>query len=231
MRIGNTTLPSNRLPILLLDVARIYQAYPKPIIHDAHKDDDLAKLLGYSSSHNGAYWNRLSAMKYYGLLEGRPHVRLTELAKKLTTARNERERSGAYFEAVCNIVLWRELYKRHKFTLPKQNLWKSIAEITECTSTLARTVEPFVRGAFEVDTNSVRTYTFEPPSGVLQVEVSPGTPPVETSAENAQIEIRAGPYYYRMPFTAEDLRAAIEILKAIKAPERKPGQPKAASST
>ena len=82
-----------------------------------------------------------------------------------------------------------------------------------------------------MDINSIRAYNFEPPSGVLQIGVTSGTPQVETEPENMQIEIRAGPYYYRMPFTAEDLRAAIEILKAIKAPERKSGQPKTASST
>lgn len=211
-------------------MARIHQDYPKPIIRDAHKDDDLARLLGYSSSHNGAYWNRLSAMKYYGLVEGRPHVRLTELAKKLTTTQDEVERSTACFEAVCNIVLWRELYKRHKFTLPKQNLWKSILEITECTPTLARKVESFVRGAFEVDTNNIRAYNFGAPSGVMQIGVTSGTQ-VEIGGESMQIEIRAGPYYYRMPFTAEDLKAAIEMLKGIKAPERQSGQPKAATST
>ena len=210
-----------------MDVARICQAYPKTIIRDAHIDDDLAQLLGYSSSHNGAYWNRLSAMKQYGLLEGRPHVRLTELAKKLTTAQDETGRSVAYFQAVCNIVLWRELYKRHKFTLPKQNLWKSIAEITECPHTMAREVEPYVREAFEVDTNIVRTYNFERPSGVVNVTVTPGAQAEAVKdTELELIQIRAGPYQYEMPFTVQGLKAAIQSLESLKTliPERKRGQ-------
>ena len=176
MRIGNLVIPNNphRLPTLLLDVTKIYRAYPKAIIPDAHKDDELAKLLGYASSHNGAYWSRLSAMKYYKLIEGRPDIRLTELAKRLTTAPNEVKRSVAYFEAVCSIVLWRELYNRHKFNLPQQNLWKDVVEISDCTPKKAHDVEFFVREAFEVDTNSIRAYKLEPPSGSMSVEVESG---------------------------------------------------------
>jgi len=47
------------------------------------------------------------------------------------------------------------------------------------------------------------------PSGTLQVEVW-------------QIEIKVGPYYHLLPFTSEGLKAAIEILKTIKAPAEKP---------
>ena len=156
------------------------------------------------------------------MLEGRPHVRLTELAKKLTTAQNEVDRSAAYFEAIYRIVLWRELYNRHKFHLPQQNLWEDIVEITECNPRLAHEVESFVRQAFEADTNSIRAYKFEPPSGVLQVVVEPRNAQVGIRPPgDLEIEIKAGPYYHRLPFTAESLKAAIEILKAIKAPAEK----------
>jgi hypothetical protein len=225
MQIGNVTVPDNphRLPTLLLDVLRIYKSFPKSIIKKARNDDTLAKLLGYASSRNGSYWNRLAALRHYGLLEGRLHVRLTEVARKLTTAQADADRSAAYFEAVCSIVLWRELYKRYKFNLPLQNLWQAISEITGCTTKEARSVESFVREAFDVDTNSIRTYNFEPPSGTLHVTVEPGSAQTQAKAQgNMQIEIRAGPYYHRMPFTSEGVKAAIEILRKIKAPDQKP---------
>jgi hypothetical protein len=210
LRIGNLVIPNNphRLPTLLLDVSKIYRTYPKGVIPDAHEDDTLARLLGYASSHNGAYWSRLSALKHYKLIEGRPDIRLTELAKKLTTAPNENERSVEYLEAVCSIILWRELYNRHKFNLPQQNLWKDIVEISNCTTKRAYDVESFVREAFEMDTNSIRSYNFGPPSGTMSVVVGP------------TIEIKAGSYYQRVPFTAEGVNMAIEVLKAIKIPEQ-----------
>lgn len=219
MQIGNLTLPDNpyRLPLLLLDVSKIYQAYPKGIIGRAYEDDKLAKLLGYVSAYNGAYWNRLSALKHYGLLEGRPHVTLTELAKKLTTTQDEVERSGAYFEAVNKIALWRELYKIHGFKLPQQNLWKDIAKITECKPDLAHEVESFVRQAFEVDTNSIKAFQFQAPSAYMQVDIRPVDP--------TTIEIRAGPYNYQLPFTHEGLEMAIRTLKMIKAPDKRPAKP------
>jgi hypothetical protein len=40
--------------------------------------------------------------------------------------------------------------------------------------------------------------------------------------EEMEIEIKAGPYFDRLPFTLEGLRAAIEFLKAIEAREKSP---------
>jgi hypothetical protein len=221
MQLGTVTIPDNpyRLPALLLDVAKIYQTYDEAAIVSARTDDKLAELLGYTSSHNGSFWNRLAALRAYRLVEGRPDIRLTELAKKLTTTENQVKKSVAYFEAVSSIFLWRQLYNRHKFNLPAQNLWKDLVEITDCTTKQGRSAESFVREAFEVDTNSIRTYNFEAPSGTMNIQVLPGTAQNRSQA-GMEIEIKAGPYYHRLPFTTEGLRTAIEILKTIKAPDQ-----------
>lgn len=219
MQLGTVTIPDNphRLPTLLLDVAKIYQT--QSVIVRARENDELAKLLGYSSSQNGSFWNRLAALRAYRLVEGRPHMRLTELAKKITTTQDQVEKSVAYFEAVFSIILWRELYNRHKFNLPLENLWKNLVEITDCTTKQGKSAESFVRDAFEVDTDSIRTYNFEPPSGTMSIDVMPATPRNRPQSNEQTIEIKAGPYYNRLPFTTEGLRAAIEILKTIKAPD------------
>lgn len=216
MQLGNATIPDNpyRLPTLLVDVAKIYHTYDKSAIVEARKNDKLARLLGYASHRNGSYWGRLASLRAYRLVEGRPHLRLTELAKKLTTTQNQVEKSVAYFEALCSILVWRELYNRHKFSLPQQNLWKDLVEITNCTPKQGQAAESFVREAFEADTDTIRTYNFEAPSGTMNVQVLPQS--------GMEIEIKAGPYYHRLPFTADGLRSAIEILKTISAPDQKP---------
>jgi hypothetical protein len=222
LRIGNLTVPDDpyRLPTLLLDVAKIYRTYPRAV-RKAYENDDLARLLGYASSRNGAYWNRLSALKHYGLVEGRPHLALSDLARRITTAQDEVERSGAYFEAVTKIVLWLELYRRHKFNLPEHDLWEEIVEITECSPNVARDVEPYVRRAFEEDTNSVKNFNFQAPSGHLWVEVRSADNEIRSEDKEMVIEIKAGPYYYQLPFTQEGLKLAIEMLRMIKVPEEK----------
>lgn len=222
MQLGTATIPDNpyRLPTLLLDVAKIYHTYDKSVIVGARTNDKLARLLGYASSRNGSFWNRLAALRAYRLVEGRPHIRLTELAKRLTTTQDQVEKSVAHFEAVCGIVVWRELYNRYKFSLPQQNLWKDLVEITDCTTKQGQTAESFVREAFEADTNSIRTYNFEAPSGTMNIQV---VPTLQSGRQSGtEIEIKAGPYYHRLPFTAEGLRAAIEILKTINPPDQKP---------
>ena len=215
LQIGNLVVPNDpyRLPTLVLDLARIYRAYPKGVIISAHKNLKLAVLLGYSSWRNGSYWNRLSSLKHYGLLEGRPHMRLTELAERLSSAENERDQASAYFEAAMNVALWREFHRRHQFSLPPQDLWKDIAEITECKPQTAKKVESFVREAFEEDTNSIKNFSFNT-TGLITQHI--------TSETGDRIEIIAGPHRAGLQFDETGLEDAIKFLKSIKPPKKKP---------
>ena len=140
-------------------------------------------------------------------------MRLTELAKRLTTVEDERDQAGAYFEAVMNIALWRELHRRHQFSMPSQDLWKDIREITECDPQTARNVESFVREAFEEDTNSIRNFTFTT-TGSMSQRV--------TSESGDRIEIIAGPYRTVLQFDETGLGEAIKFLEGIKPPKKQP---------
>ncbi len=70
--------------------------------------DAFAKLLGYSSSNNGAFINTVSDLRKYGLLDKRGDIRITELGRKIVYAKAER-REEYILEAITNVSLFRTL--------------------------------------------------------------------------------------------------------------------------
>jgi hypothetical protein len=221
MKIGNYGVPSNpfRLPKLVEDVKRIYDTYKADVIKNPNKNDALAQLLEYKSSRNGQYWNKVAAMRAFGLLEGRGDVRVSELAKHLTYG-TESQKKDAAQKVFFNIPLWKELYNRYRLQLPKQDFWAKLQNITGCEAPEARSNEQFVYEAFSEDAKVLETVNIQGSASdeFMQTDEQPlGTPQF--------IEIKAGPYFHRLPLTAQGKKVAIETIQMLDVPEPKPGRP------
>jgi hypothetical protein len=218
MRIGNYVVPSDpfRLPRLVADVKKIYETYKADAIKTPNKNDSLAQLLEYKSSRNGQYWNKIAAMRAFGLLEGRGDVRVSEPAKHLTYG-TESQKKDAAQKVFFNIPLWKELYNRYRLQLPKQDFWAKLANITGCEAPEAKSNEQFVYEAFSEDAKVLETVNVQGSASdeFMQTEEQVGGTP-------QFIEIKVGPYFHRLPFTAQGKKIAVETIQMLEVPESKP---------
>lgn len=204
MQLGSYRIPDSpfRLPRLVEDVKRMYEQYSSNIVRYAHKNENLAKRWGYSRSRNGAFWAELAAAKSYGLLVGRGHVRVTDLAKRIISG-EKIVQDQAYFDALQNILLWRELYRRYGLDLPVQGLDVAMVEITGCDPSTARNLEGSIRKAYSEDFSRVRG------SKIIG-------PLIQSSPSEDTIELKIGREYHRFELTIEGKRKAIEVLRLLK---------------
>jgi len=68
---------------------------------------EVAARLGYKSVENGAYRGRLTAVKMYGLVDGRGRLRVTELANRIIQPERPDVRQAALIEAFENVPLFK----------------------------------------------------------------------------------------------------------------------------
>lgn len=216
MRIGNFRVPNNpyRLPRLVGRTKKIYDTYKADTITKATKSDALAQLLGYKSSNNGAYLAELSALKAYGLLEGRSDVRVSGIGKQATYGVGE-QKPNALLKAFLNIPLWKTLHDRYRLELPSQDFWAKLQHITGCEAPEAKSNEKFVTEAFYVDANLIKSVKPTPTIGGEDLTKT-GTAPKETLPSGEFIEITAGSFYQRLPLSLDSLEVAEAMLKVLK---------------
>jgi len=213
MRIGNFTIPNNpnRLPRLIELVKRIYDTYKGDVIPKWRTNDTLAQLLGYKSSNNGSYWATISALKAYGLIEGRSDIRVSELAKKATYGAEE-EKKKALLTAFLNIPLWKALYDRYRLELPTQDFWAKLQHITACEAPEAKSKEKLISEAFYTDANLIKSMKI---ITVGEEELPKITQPKEVPSGEF-IEVTAGQFYQRLPLSIESIEVVEAMLKVLK---------------
>lgn len=213
MRIGNFLVPDNphRLPKLVRHTKLIYDTYKADIITKATKNDALAQLLGYKSSNNGSYWTELSALKAYGLLEGRGDARVSELGKQATYGVAE-QRPTALFKAFLSIPLWKAFHDRYRLELPSQDFWAKLQHITGCEAPDAKSNEKFITDAFYADANLIKSVKATTITG--ERDLTKGLTPPKAPSEF--IEITAGHFYQRLPLNLDSLEVAEAMLKVLK---------------
>lgn len=98
---------------------------------DISDQELLAERLGHKSSDSGAFRNKLTSLRRYGLINQRGEVRLTPLASRINlpeSGTDERER--AISEAVLNVDLLESLYDRLDYGRPDENFFIQIAQVT-----------------------------------------------------------------------------------------------------
>jgi hypothetical protein len=84
----------------------------------ALSNDQLAAYLGYKSANNGAFINKISASKLFGLIEGPPNrLTYTQLAQKiLLPVRPQVDPQQALIEAFFRVPLYKAIYDEYRST-------------------------------------------------------------------------------------------------------------------
>jgi hypothetical protein len=99
--------------------------------NEISKQDLLADKLGHSSEKSGAFRNKLTSLKRYGLMAGRGGVNLSQHAEKIANpAPGTDERKEAMGRAWLNVDLFSKLYDRLDGEQPDDDFWYHLVEIT-----------------------------------------------------------------------------------------------------
>jgi hypothetical protein len=123
------------------------------------KPELFAEQLGHSSAEGGAFRNKLTALRRYGLISGRGNIELTSLAKKIVSPKpNSTEREEAIAKAVLNVELLDKLYKRLDCDTPDDDFWFQIVEITDSERSEAKNKSSDVQDLYESGLKYVEKY-------------------------------------------------------------------------
>jgi len=126
------------------------------------KPELLAEQLGHSSVEGGAFRNKLTTLRRYGLISGRGDVELTPLAKRIVSPKpNSTEREGAIAKAVLDIDLLNELYNRLDCEPPEDDFWFQIVEVTDAERSEAKNKASDIRDLYESGLKYVEKYRGE----------------------------------------------------------------------
>jgi hypothetical protein len=152
MQIGQYEIPDVRLyPDCISYIKIIYDA----IGSDGATSLDVAKILGHSTNESGAFYRKYNSLTAYGLIERRGKNIVTELGKRLAYPENDNARKHAMKEAILNIFIWSELYKRFKKNIPSENLWVQIRNISGIEAPLAQKLESQIRKTYLEDISQI----------------------------------------------------------------------------
>lgn len=206
MRIGRYSIPPIRLyPTLIEAIKRLYNRFQDNEIDDLN---EVATTLNHVSAKSGAFLLKLSALRAYGLINGRGKIHISELGASLAYPKDRNEEEKALEKAVTNIPLWKELYSRFGTTLPKEGFAEELAKITGATLEEAKVKEELIRKAYQEDLLLLS----KPPTQ----EETFSQPKKAGEVLKEYIEFTAGDIHLKLPLTKEGVEAveaALAILK------------------
>jgi hypothetical protein len=206
LRIGRYSIPPIRLyPTLIEAIKRLYNRFQDNEIDDLN---EVATTLNHVSAKSGAFLLKLSALRAYGLINGRGKIHISELGASLAYPKDRNEEEKALEKAVTNIPLWKELYSRFGTTLPKEGFAEELAKITGATLEEAKVKEELIRKAYQEDLLLLS----KPPTQ----EETFSQPKKAGEVLKEYIEFTAGDIHLKLPLTKEGVEAveaALAILK------------------
>lgn len=198
--------------------------------------ETAVQLMGFKGK-SGASLTTLAAVKHFGLIDGRGDaLRVTELAMRILTPLNDRERKDALKEAALSPDLFRELCEEFGSSLPALSVIKAIAvrkhefsdagaeNVAETYLETMRFLEQFgvVRDVREPplaegakgsanDSSGISAAQAEPRKGELKEAAGP----VEELELRVSKDVKA---FIRLagPVTGKDVDRLIEILSVLK---------------
>lgn len=208
MRIGRYTVPPIRLyPTLIDAVRRLYNRFQDKEVSDLN---EVANALNHTSAKSGAFLLKLTALRAYGLIDGRGKIHISELGASLAYPKNREEEEKALGRAVTNIPLWKELYLRFGTTLPKQGFAEELAKITGATLDEAREKEGWIRRAYQDDLLPLISKPIAKEETRTQQQKTVEERPSE------YIEFTAGEIHLKLPLTKEGIEAVEATLSILK---------------
>ena len=120
------------------------------------------------------------------------------------------------------------MFERYRLQLPSQEFWAKLQHITGCEAPVAKSNEQFITEAFREDASLIKSVKQSTPEGMDltppdQESIGTGQPPPQTAQF---IEVKAGPFYQRLPYTEQGKTIAINFLNALEIEAKKPEKPK-----
>jgi len=203
LRIGRYSVPPIRLyPTLIDAIRRLYSRFQDNEVSDLN---EVATALGHTSAKSGAFLLKLTALRAYGLIDGRGKIHVSELGASLAYPKDRSEEEKTLERAVTNIPLWKELYLRFGTTLPKQGFAEELAKVTGATLEEAKAKEEWIRRAYQDDLLLLASKLSAREENLSQQKLS------------GYIEFTAGEIHLKLPLTKEGVEAveaALAILKS-----------------
>lgn len=145
MKIGNYTIPNNRLRDLIEDAKKVYEKFPNEEV----ETEFIAHTLDNSPT-SGSFKQKLADLRTYGLLEGRGKIRISELGKKVTYG-HEDEKREAFEKIIKNIPLWGIFLDKYGVSIKEDNFWVDLAKITGLERPESQNKAELVRKAYIED--------------------------------------------------------------------------------
>jgi hypothetical protein len=199
--------PIRLYPTLIDAIRRLHSKFQDAEVSDL---DEVATTLNHISAKSGAFLLKLTALRAYGLIDGRGKIHITELGSTLAYPKARSDEEVALEKAATSIPLWKELYFRFGVNLPKQGFAEELAKITGASIDEAQAKEDWIRRAYQDDLLPLVSKS----SVKEEVQVKQQTKPEEKLTE--YIELTAGEIHLKMPLTKEGIEAveaALAILK------------------
>jgi hypothetical protein len=199
--------PIRLYPTLIDAIRRLYSRFQDNEVSDLN---EVATALGHTSAKSGAFLLKLTALRAYGLIDGRGKIHVSELGASLAYPKDRSEEEKTLERAVTNIPLWKELYLRFGTTLPKQGFAEELAKITGATLEEAKAKEEWIRRAYQDDLLPLASKPSAREENLYQQKK------VEEKL-SGYIEFTAGEIHLKLPLTKEGVEAveaALAILKS-----------------
>jgi hypothetical protein len=199
--------PIRLYPTLIDAIRRLYSRFQDNEVSDLN---EVATALGHTSAKSGAFLLKLTALRAYGLIDGRGKIHVSELGASLAYPKDRSEEEKTLERAVTNIPLWKELYLRFGATLPKQGFAEELAKITGATLEEAKAKEEWIRRAYQDDLLPLASKPSAREENLYQQKK------VEEKL-SGYIEFTAGEIHLKLPLTKEGVEAveaALAILKS-----------------
>jgi hypothetical protein len=194
--------PIRLYPTLIDAIRRLYSRFQDNEVSDLN---EVATALGHTSAKSGAFLLKLTALRAYGLIDGRGKIHVSELGASLAYPKDRSEEEKTLERAVTNIPLWKELYLRFGTTLPKQGFAEELAKVTGATLEEAKAKEEWIRRAYQDDLLLLASKLSAREENLSQQKLS------------GYIEFTAGEIHLKLPLTKEGVEAveaALAILKS-----------------
>jgi hypothetical protein len=156
MNIGNYSVPDKLNPLskAIEKLKKIYDKYGKNIIPRTLSNDAIAQLLDYSGSNNSSFQRTIRTLRDYGFLEGKTDLKVTERGEKVLYGRSD-DKNQAILEAFLSIPLWNKLYENFGKSIPSNDFWLDLQQITGCTPKEGQELEKTIREQYVKDTNII----------------------------------------------------------------------------
>jgi hypothetical protein len=112
-------------------------------------------MIGYTTNASGAFYRRFNSLIAYGLISRHGKFTVSALGKRLAYPESEMDGKMALKEAVLNVPLWAELFKRFGKSPPSENLWVQIKNSTGVEPKLAQSRESQIRKWYLEDISQI----------------------------------------------------------------------------